>query len=179
MYTIWKNGILFAHNNGTMTLIEVADQTTRIYLVMRCIEGCELHLARQRSIYVSLIKSLLSKVCPSIKVEEFLLLPQSSYPPVICMQISIAAVARSVVNAHVAVSYKTDDSAAPQHVHLDDLLHFDALLAIKDHCLRAVFSHRHSVEIVPFETVRRMCSAADALAGIFRDELRQNLRELT
>lgn len=42
-YNIWKNGISFSHNNGCRYIIEVMDQTTRVFFSIQCIEGCESH----------------------------------------------------------------------------------------------------------------------------------------
>jgi ankyrin repeat protein len=54
-FLIWKNGILLVHSDGTRSIVEVTDQTTRVYLAMQCVKDCELLLVKQRSNLISLI----------------------------------------------------------------------------------------------------------------------------
>ena len=106
-YTIWKNGISFCHDNGTRYIIEVTDQTTRLYLAIWCKVGCELHLVKQRSMLISLIKSLAHKTCPAVAVEEFLLPPQTTYPPEsMQLEIPLARVALAVIESAEGVAMK-------------------------------------------------------------------------
>ncbi len=55
---IWKNGILLVHSNLTRCVIEVTDQTTRLYITLQCEKGHKIYLVKQRSFLISLIKSL-------------------------------------------------------------------------------------------------------------------------
>ena len=156
---IWKNGILLVHSNGTRSIIEVTDQTTRVYLAIQCVEGCELQLVKQRSFLISLIKSLVHKICPRVKVEEFLLLSQETYPPNNTSEIPISKVALSVISGHTMVSY--DDDGNPQHEPVEDFLHFELFQVIKDKALRDCV-RRDTNDIVPPTTLARIHSAVES-----------------
>ena len=91
--TVWKNGTLFAYKNGTKAIMEVSEQTSRVYLVMQCVKGCELHLVEKRCLFISKIKSLTRKICPEIRIMECLLQPQKRYPPDITQEIPCSAIA--------------------------------------------------------------------------------------
>ena len=176
---IWKNGILLVHSNGTRSIIEVTDQTTRVYLTIQCVEGCELQLAKQRSFLISLIKSLVHKICPRVKVEEFLLLSQETYPPNNTSEIPISKVALSVISGHTMVSY--DDDGNPQHEPVKDLLHFESFQVIKDKALRDCV-RRDTNDIVSPTTLARIHSAVERsreLQERFEDESGQCRRRMT
>ena len=186
---IWKNGILIVHSNGTRSIIEVTDQTTRVSLAIQCVEGYELQLVKQRSQLVTLIKSLVLKTCPNVEVKEFLLLSQSNYPPEKTAEILMAKVACSVIESAAYVSYKdrygmtiSDDNDALEHVLVTDLLFFDPFHIIKDEILRNVFAHHLSDNIVPLATVTRIHSAAETCRELqerFEDEAGQCRRDMT
>jgi GTPase SAR1 family protein len=137
VYNIWKNGISFCHNNGTRYIIEVTDQTTRVYLAIQCLEGCESHLVKQRSVLITLIKSLVQKTCP-VETEEFLLLPESTYPPHKNIEIPTVKVKIALTNNHKYVSYRCGDGDVLQQVSVEDLLYFD-FLRIPRHSLHRLF----------------------------------------
>ena len=175
---IWKNGILLVHNNGTRSIIEVTDQTTRVYLAIQCVEGYELQLAKQRSFLISLIKSLVHKICHRVKVEEFLLLSQETYPPNNTSEIPISKVALSVINGHGMVSY---DDGTLQHEPVEDLLHFESFHVIKDKALRDCV-RRDTNDIVPPTTLARIHSAVETCRELqerFEDESGQCRRRMT
>ena len=186
---IWKNGILIVHSNGTRSIIEVTDQTTRVSLAIQCVEGYELQLVKQRSQLVTLIKSLVFKTCPNVEVKEFLLLSQSNYPPEIMTEISMAKVACSVIESAAYVSYKdrygmtiNNDNNALEHELITDLLFFDPFHIIKDEILRNVFVHHLSNNVVPLATVKRIQRAlvtCRELQEWFEDEAGQCRRDMT
>ena len=170
---VWKNGILLVHSNGTRSIIEVTDQTTRVYLTIQCIEGCESQLVKQRSHLISFIKHFTKKTCPSVKVEESLLLPQVSYSPESSTQVQVSRVAHSIVNGY---------HYTPQHVCVDDLLFFDSFQAIRYQTLRKIFTHHLTDNVVPLTTVTGIHSAVETCRELqewFEDEAGQCRRDMT
>ena len=179
-YKIWNKGILIVHNNCTRSIIEVTDQTTRVYLALQCVEGYELQLVKQRSQLVTLIKSLVLKTCPNVEVKEFLLLSQSNYPPEKTAKISMAKVACSVIESDGSVVY--DDGDVLKQELVINLLFFDPFHIIKDKLLRHIFAHHLSDNVVPLATVTRIHSAAETCRELqewFEDEAGQCRRDMT
>ena len=170
---LWKNGILLVHSNGTRSIIEVTDQTTRVYLTIQCVEGCESQLVKQRSHLISFIKRFTKKTYPSVKVEESLLLPQVSYSPESSTQVRVSRVAHSIVNGY---------QYTPQHVRVEELLFFDSFQAIRYQTLRKIFTHRLFDNVVPLTTVTGIHSAVETyreLHELFEDEAGQCRRDMT
>ena len=154
-FIIWKNGILLVHNNGTRSIIEVTEQTTHLYLTMQCIRGCQPYLLKQRSKAISLIKSLLHKICPLVTFDEFLL-PQTTYPLVSSNQIiPLADIAHSVVYSLPTVLFNYN------HIPLRDLLHFDPFHAIDEPSLQELFHHRQCMTAVSSSTLSLVCSSIE------------------
>ena len=179
-YKIWNKGILIVHNNGTRSIIEVTDQTTRISLALQCVEGCESFLVKQRSLLISLIKSMAHKICPRVKVEEFFILPQNIFPPENSRQVQIARIAHSVIASLDTVSYNDGDIL--RHALVKDLLYFDSLLVIKGPILRTIFTQCQSNNVVPLVTVTRIHSAVETCRELqewFEDETGQCRRDMT
>ena len=179
-YKIWNKGILIVHNNGTRSIIEVTDQTTRISLAVQCVEGCESYLVKQRSLLISLIKSMAHKICPRVKVEEFFILPQNTFPPENSRQVPIARIAHSVIASLETVSYNDGDIL--RHALVRDLLYFDSLLVIKGLVLRTIFTQCQSNNVVPLVTVTRIHSAVETCRELqewFEDEAGQCRRDMT
>ena len=161
---IWKNGILLIHENDTRSIIEVTDQTTRVYLTIQCVEGCESQLVKHRSHLISFIKHFTKKTFPSVKVEESLLLPQVSYSPESSTQVQVSYVAHSIVNGY---------KYTPNNVNIKELLFFDSFQAIKYQTLHKIFTHRLSGNVVPLETMKRIHSAVETCRELqewFEDE---------
>ena len=170
---LWKNGILLVHSNGTRSIIEVTDQTTRVYLTIQCVEGCESQLVKQRSHLISFIKRFTKKTCPSVKVEESLLFPQVSYSPESSTQVQVSCVAHSIVNGY---------KYTPQHVRVEDLLLFDSFQAIRYQTLRRIFTHHLTDNVVPLTTVTGIHSAVETCRELqewFEDEAGQCRKDMT
>ena len=170
---IWKNGILLVHSNGTRSIIEVTDQTTRVYLTIQCVEGCESQLVKQRSHLISFIKHFTKKTCPSVKVEESLLLPQVSYSPESSTQVKVSYVAHSIVNGY---------HYTPNNVRVEELLFFDSFQAIKYLTLHNIFTHHPSINVVPLATVTRIHSAVEICRVLHKwleDKAGQCRRDIT
>ncbi len=126
-FIIWKNGILLVHSNLTRCVIEVTDQTTRLYITLQCEIGREMSLVKQRSFLISLIKSLKNKACPEVESRELLFSPTHSYQPVPSSDsVPVTDVAQSVLAGDPAVATRKD-STNINHVHISELLHFDSL----------------------------------------------------
>ena len=161
-YVIWKNGILLVHSSGTRAIIEVTDQTTRVYLSIQCVKGFELELIKQRSKLILLLKSLASKVCPMVELSEVLSPPHSCYPPENMTEILTKEIAHSVINHHPFVVVSDPSGATPtalQHVQLSDLVFFDSLNALGRTCLVEVFSKKDSHRPVPSISLARVCKS--------------------
>ena len=179
-YKIWNKGILIVHNNGTRSIIEVTDQTTRVSLAIQCVEGCESCLVKQRSLLISLIKSMAHKICPRVKVEEFFILSQNTFPPENSQLVSIARIAHSLIDSLETVSYNDGDIL--QHALVKDLLYFDSLLVIEGLILRDIFTQYQSNNVVPLATVTRIHSAVETCRELqewFEDETGQCRRDMT
>ena len=179
-YKIWSKGILIVHNNGTRSIIEVTDQTTRVSLAIQCIEGCESYLVKQRSLLISLIKSMAHKICPRVEVEEFFILPLNTFPPANSQQVPIARIAHSMIDSLETVSYNDGDIL--RHALIKDLLYFDSLLVIKGQILRTIFTQYQLNNVVPLVTVTRIHSAVETCRELqewFEDEAGQCRRDIT
>ena len=178
---VWKNGILIVHSNGTRSIIEVTDQTTRVSLAIQCIEGCEFQLVKQRSQLISLMKSMVCKICSGVNVEEFLLLPQNTFPPDNSTEIPLSKVAHSLIDdCSEAVAYK--DRGVPRQALVKDLLHFDSFLVIEELILREIFTQYQSNNVARPTTVTRIHSAVEACRELqkrFEDEAGQCRRDMT
>ena len=161
-FTIWKNGILFVHSNGTRSIVEVTDQNTHLSFSIQCMEGCELQMVKHRSMLISLIRNLVSKTCPAVEVEEFLLLPDSTYPPASTIEVPLSKLAYSVINGLPTVPFKALDESAPEHIFIKQLLHFDSFHAIEDCALRELASHSQCTALAPQPT---LCTVHSAIKG--------------
>jgi ankyrin repeat protein len=177
-YVIWKNGILLAHNNGTRSILEVRDQTTRVYLSMRCVEGSQPHLVKQRSMLISLIKSLVQRVCPVVDVEEFLLVPHTMYPPDKSIALPIAKVALAVSNSHRFVSYKCRDESTLRQVLIKDLLFFDSFRILKGQELQETFNQAQTEGVASVASLKRSCGCSE-LEEMFEIIAMQGTRKVT
>ena len=157
--TIWKNGILLVSPNLTRCVIEVTDQTTHLYLVLQCMKGHELYLVEHRSMLISLIKSLMSIVCPKLEPKEVLLCPQISYPPANRTEIAIADMACSVLGSFPAIICEGNRRQSPKPVLISDLVIFDSFHAIQEPVLEQIFLNSKSDKIVSTAIVNDVCEA--------------------
>ena len=167
-YMIWKNGILLVHSNGTRCVIEMTDEV--IYLAMQCKKNCELYLVEERSMLISLMKSLKSRICPHLEVKEFLLYPQSSYPPVISTKIAIDKIASSVRSGF---PYVVCGDEKLEHVELSTLLVFDSFCELKKSTFQEIFSK--SEQIISPDMLKVLCESR--LGEMFKQK--ERLRKFT
>ena len=167
-YMIWKNGILLVHSNGTRCVIEMTDKV--IYLTVQCAKDCELYLVEQRSMLISLMKSLKNKICPHLEPKEFLLYPQSSYPPVINTKISLDKIASSVRSSF---PYVVCGDEKLEQVKVSTLLVFDSFCELKKSTFQEIFNK--SEQIISPDMVKVLCESR--LGEVFRQK--ERLREFT
>ena len=165
---IWKNGILLVHSNGTRCVIEMTDEV--IYLTMQCAKDCELYLVEQRSMLISLMKSLKNRICPHLEVKEFLLYPQSSYPPVINTKIALDKIASSVRSGF---PYVVCGDEKLEQIKVSTLLVFDSFCELKKSTFQEIFSK--SDQIISPDMVKVLCESR--LGEVFRQK--ERLREFT
>ena len=157
-FIIWKNGILLAHNNGTRSIIEVTEHTDQVNLVMRCFKGRELELVKQRAYLISLIKSLIKKVCSNIEVAEFLPHPQDDYPLQHTSEIPLSDIAVPVMGG---LDYVVLKDKTRLQVPLSSLLFFDSFCKPGKSVIMDIFSKKSSVQYVSAETQAEVCSALE------------------
>ena len=165
---IWKNGILLSHSNSTRCVIEMTDKV--IYLTMQCAKDCKLFLVKQRSMLISLMKSLKNRICPHLELKEFLLYPQSSYPPVISTKISLDEIASSVRSDFPCVVCEDEKF---EQVKLSTLFVFDAFYEFKKSTFQEIFSK--SEQIISPDMLKVLCESR--LGEVFRQK--ERLREFT
>ena len=167
-YMIWKNGILLVHSNGTRCVIEMTDKV--IYLTVQCAKDCELYLVEQRSMLISLMKSLKNKICLHLEPKELLLYPQSSYPPVINTKISLDKIASSVRSSF---PYVVCGDEKLEQVKVSTLLVFDSFCELKKSTFQEIFSK--SEQIISPDMLKVLCESR--LGEVFRQK--ERLREFT
>ena len=71
--TIWRNGIFWRDDNNTCTVIELLDNNRCVMVAMSCTSTVE--YAKLRGSLIALIRHLLHKHSPALKVCEFLISP--------------------------------------------------------------------------------------------------------
>ena len=167
-YMIWKNGILLVHSNSTRCVIEMTDKV--IYLAMQCAKDYELYLVEQRSMLISLMKSLKNRICPDLELKEFLLYPQSSYPPVISTKIALDEIASSVRSGF---PYVVCGDEKLEQVKVSSLLVFDSFCELKKSTFQEIFSK--SDQIISPDMLKVLCESR--LGEVFRQK--ERLREFT
>ncbi len=184
---IWKNGILLVHSNLTRCVIEVTDQTTRLYITLQCEKSHEKVLVKQRSLLISLIKSLKMKVCPEVESRELLFSPTHSYPPLPGSDsVPVTDVARSVLAGLPAVATRKDSMNINQ-VHISELLYCDSLhlnyATGSKTILQTILLNSCSSDIISSSVMRRMCTIGEprahiSLTEIFQDTSDEELKEI-
>ena len=117
---------------------------------------------------ISLMKSL---ICPYLEVKEFLLYPQSSYPPVIHTRIALDKIASSVRSGFPCVIVCGNEKL--EHVELSTLLVFDSFCELKKSTFQEIFSK--SEQIISPDMLKVLCESR--LGEVFRQKGR--LREYT
>ena len=162
--TLWGNGIALVHGNETRSLIEVTDLTTKIYVVIQCREDCKLQLIKQRSVFCTMIKSLVKIICCDVKYSEFILyMDQNVYPPKNFKEISISKIADTFVRDVKSVVLH-DNSV----VKVSKFLHKDFFKDAKIKDSFQIFQNRTSDKNVPKDMRCRVYH-------IFKDQFQTDL----
>ena len=181
-FTIWRNGILLVHGNGTRSIIEVTDQSTQLYLTMQCMKGCESHLVKQRSTLITLIRALLVKVCPNVNPDEYLHAPHQVYPPIRTAKVTIGEVACAVLHSDRTIPFELDKGVTAQQVLFEDLLYFDSFHAMEDEKLQGILLQKTSnnlVSLAAMTSIHRSLNMCQELAKRLEDESGQVKRDMT
>ena len=172
-FKVWKSGILIVHSSGTRSIIEVTDDSTQLNFITRSKIGHKLAMTEQRSSIISLIKSLLRSVCPSVEVIEFLPYQQDSYPDMEHKsEIPLSHVASSVINDYVFV---VAQDAVKSHVPLSRLFFFESFRKMKITVIQDIFTQQNSKQPVSPST---LTAVAKALNKQNCGELPGNLQEI-
>ena len=179
-FRIWKSGIFILQNNGTVSVVEMTDQSTRLYLTMQCVKGSQPHFLRQRCTMINLIRSLASKVCPVVETEEILLCPKASLTFANCEEILIVDVKQAIQSGQKSVRTKGNGD----HVSLKKVLYLDALQLTKDQTLRELFSRCQSDNRVSLSALSSYCKSSELyreFAELFEniEGQLQDLRDIT
>ncbi len=155
---IWKNGILLVHSNLTRCVIEVTDQTTRLYITLQFEKGHEIYLVKQRGFLISLI--ILEKAEWNLENFYSLLLTLIHLFPT---RFSISYCCSTFFSSWPSSTHK--DSTNINQVHISDLLYFDSLYLnnndLEDETiLQTLLLNSHSGDIVPSYSfvMERVCS---------------------
>ena len=150
--TLWSNGIALVHGNGTRSLIEVTDLTTKIYVVIQCKEKYKLQLVKQRSVFCTMIKSLVKIICCDVKYSEYILyMDRNLYPPKNFKEISISKIADALVKDVESVVLHDNSE-----VEVSKLLYKDFFKEAKIQDSVQVFLNRTSDKIVPEDMQHRL-----------------------
>ena len=151
--TLWNTGILLVYN-GTRSIIEVTDLTSKIYLVIQCKENQKLELVQQRSYLFSMIKSLIKIVCFNVKYSEYILyMDKNVYPPKNYKEISISKVADALVED--VDNIVLDDCS---EIELSKFLHKDFFKEAKRQDSFQLVQNRNLDKIVPTDLQSRLCN---------------------
>ena len=183
-FTIWKNGILIVHCNTTRSIIEVTNQTTRLNLMMQCRKEHKSYLVKQRSKFISMIKSLRNKICSNLELDEFFLPSQKSYPPEAVTKISLSKVARSLMEGYPSVVVSEDDDENKYHniYYTSDLLLDDSFLLMNKALAQEMAMNRHSDTCVPHVTLEKILESLEPykdLITMMQNEAGSGMKEIT
>ena len=80
---IWKNGIHWLDTRGVETVVELADNSQCVVLLMSCKQGLERNMLERRKEVISEILSVQKLICCRLEVEEFVIDPDDLEYPII------------------------------------------------------------------------------------------------
>ena len=141
-----------------------------------------MHLVKQRSILITLIRALLVKVCPNVNPDEYFLTPHQVYPPICTAKVTIGEVACAVLHSDRTIPFEFDKGATAQQVLFEDLLYFDSFHTIEDKMLQGIFLHKTSNNLIPLATmtsIHHSLNVCQELAKRLEDESGQVKRDMT
>ncbi len=131
---VWNNGIFWRNEVGTECLLEVAEQSQAVVVMLRSLRAIipdnilkEFLLVRSSVIRTTL--KCVEEVCPVLKVLEYFCYPdQVQYPPKPCEEMalySINNIAKAVCQRSEAIRC---DNPQFHHLKLSELLHFEPIV---------------------------------------------------
>ena len=80
--TIWTSGILWKDTRGVQSLVELVDNSQCVLLLMSCQVGSEQNMLRLCKDLLCEILSLQQQLCPSLKLQEFVIDPSQLHYPI-------------------------------------------------------------------------------------------------
>ena len=75
---LWNSGIFWRNRNLTSALVEVADHSTRVTILVRCQEQRKEDMTLLRSALVQEVVDIRDQVCPNVSIKEFILHPRAA-----------------------------------------------------------------------------------------------------
>ena len=80
--TIWTSGIQWKDTHGVLSLVELVDNSQCVLLLMSCQVGSEQNMLRLCKDLLCEILSLHEQLCPSLKLQEFVIDPSQLHYPI-------------------------------------------------------------------------------------------------
>ena len=75
---LWNSGIFWRNRNLTSALVEVADHSTLVTILVRCQEQRKEDMTLLRSALVQEVVDIRDQVCPNVSIKEFILHPRAA-----------------------------------------------------------------------------------------------------
>lgn len=72
---VWKNGIYWLNRFGLGVLVEVVDNSRKVNVVVRCLQGVNIECAQLRSAVIAEVLQAIDDYCPGISVTETFISP--------------------------------------------------------------------------------------------------------
>ena len=141
---VWKNGIFWRSLLGIDALVEVDCKSVAVYIRAR--KSCELDAVNLRSQLISRVLSVKSEYCKEVKVEEFLVKPESITFPLKCDAelVPMKELSHSISTCKPFVLDTTDNL-----VEIQNLLHFEVLVDLGESILCELFGQDSNCKITP------------------------------
>ena len=120
--SIWKNGIHWGDRSGTEALVEVADGSRRVSVMVRCLKGQEIECTHLRSVLIEKVLCTKGELCSRVPTTELFVHPSDavSHPLEPVRFASCLEIATAVTEGK---GFVLDQSN--QVMNLDALLYFE------------------------------------------------------
>ena len=103
--TFWKNGLYWSNSHGVGSLVEIADESQCVLVMMSCEKGYSDNMVSLRRDVIGEVMSVYKESCPSLEVKELVIDPKELAYPVNTPRertvYSVKAVMSSVVKREV------------------------------------------------------------------------------
>ncbi len=141
---VWKNGIFWRSLLGIDVLVEVDNKSVAVYIRAR--KDCELDAVKLRSQLISGVLSAKLDYCKEVKIEEFLVKPESITFPLNCdvELVPMKELSHSISTCKPFVFDTTDNL-----VEIQNLLHFEVLVDLGESILCELFGQDSNCKITP------------------------------